>query len=768
MHLIRPAIAAALLLTLAGCLGNSEAAKQKALQNGDNYLKEGKLREASIIYRNILKKDAKYGPAYARLGDVELRRGRPVEAVRALLRAVELLPKDEEVAGKLADIYLIAYSTDKTKNERLLRDVEALRDTLLKNNPQSYHGMRLAGFVDVAKGDLLKAEERFRKADSLKPKQPELRFALTQVLVQLGKWDESRQLSQEIMQDSPNYRPVYDFLVLNYLRRGMRAEAEGILKKKTEVFSSDVDAPIQLAAYYQSTQRPGEAEKVLTGILADPKRYPEGRLKVGDFYGRIQQTDRALSILEEGIKIDPARKTQYRLRMVSIYTALRRMEDAVRVAEAAVQEDSKNNDALSMRAALYLMSGNQEKQQKAITDLQELLSRTPDNLVVRYNLARAYHMRGDYDAARVQYEQATKLRKDFLAAWLGLGEVLLIKKDYGKAIAAADEVLGFSGNNLGAKVIKINALISSGNLRQARTELTEYLKQHPDSPDLQFQSALIYMSERRMPEAERLLMPLRTRFPSDIRVLFSLAEIYLNSNRGPEAMRMLQSEKTQHPERADIRAALGNTAIRLAQYDIAEKEFRELTTMEPSNHLHFMKLGEVLRRKGNNQDAVEIMRKAQQLSPSDVTANLQLALTLESVGKRNESQPFYENVLRAQPDNPIALNNLAYMMAESGGNLDTALTYAQRARAQMPQNPDVADTLGWIYLKKNLNDPALDIFKELTAKNPGNALYHYHLGLAQFQKKDLQSAKKALQTALALKPDRENESKIRELLAKIG
>ncbi len=64
----------------------------------------------------------------------------------------------------------------------------------------------------------------------------------------------------------------------------------------------------------------------------------------------------------------------------------------------------------------------------------------------------------------------------------------------------------------------------------------------------------------------------------------------------------------------------------------------------------------------------------------------------------------------------MALNNLAFLMAETGGDLDDALTKAQRAKQLLPSLYEISDTLGWIYLKKNLADKAIDIFKDLVAK----------------------------------------------------
>jgi predicted Zn-dependent protease len=125
-------------------------------------------------------------------------------------------------------------------------------------------------------------------------------------------------------------------------------------------------------------------------------------------------------------------------------------------------------------------------------------------------------------------------------------------------------------------------------------------------------------------------------------------------------------------------------------------------------------------------------------------------------------------VLRTQPDNPIALNNLAFMLAESGNDLDQALTMAQRARQRVPNDLNVADTLGYIYIKKNLPDSAIPIYRELIQKQPSRPTFRYHLAMALMQKGDKASAKRECQAALQQKPDRGEETQIRELMAKLG
>jgi predicted Zn-dependent protease len=113
------------------------------------------------------------------------------------------------------------------------------------------------------------------------------------------------------------------------------------------------------------------------------------------------------------------------------------------------------------------------------------------------------------------------------------------------------------------------------------------------------------------------------------------------------------------------------------------------------------------------------------------------------------------------------LNNLAFIKAQEGVDLDQALTMSQRARQKMPNSPEVSDTLGWIYIKKNLSEDAVRVFKDLTAQVPNNPVFHYHYGMALLQKGDKPSAKREFELALADNPSVGDKAKIQELMAKL-
>ena len=95
----------------------------------------------------------------------------------------------------------------------------------------------------------------------------------------------------------------------------------------------------------------------------------------------------------------------------------------------------------------------------------------------------------------------------------------------------------------------------------------------------------------------------------------------------------------------------------------------------------------------------------------------------------------YQKALEIKPENPLASNNLAYVMLQSGGNVDMALSLARTARRGMPDSPSAADTLGWVFYQKGAYQSAVDLFRETPSserktKIRTNATVHYHAGLA--------------------------------------
>ena len=113
---------------------------------------------------------------------------------------------------------------------------------------------------------------------------------------------------------------------------------------------------------------------------------------------------------------------------------------------------------------------------------------------------------------------------------------------------------------------------------------------------------------------------------------------------------------------------------------------------------------------------------------------------------------------------PVAANNLAWMYAETGENLDVALELAQRAARRLPDHPAVHDTLGWIYYKKGLTSLAVPAFLKCIEKEPKNPLFHLHLALAYAKAGETSKARVVLQQAIELDPTLKGSPEAQQVL----
>jgi Flp pilus assembly protein TadD len=152
--------------------------------------------------------------------------------------------------------------------------------------------------------------------------------------------------------------------------------------------------------------------------------------------------------------------------------------------------------------------------------------------------------------------------------------------------------------------------------------------------------------------------------------------------------------------------------------------------------------------QNDDQRALPALIEAERLAPADAEIAITLAAVYERTGNLPEAIRQYRVAIKLQPDNSSALNNLAYILADTGSNPDEALAMAKKALEKHPSDPLISDTIGLCYLKKGMLDTSLQVFDRLVRQFPRQATYRYHLAMVFVQKEDRQRAKAELQTAI--------------------
>ena len=758
-----------LLAILGACNTDPHGRAVRYVENGNKFFEREKYKEASIMYRRAVapNADPRYGEAYYRLGLVYLKLSAPADAYRSLLRAVELQPDNTDAVIKTADIEILAASQGGQQTEQYLEDAKNRATKLLTLKDGSFDGYRILGQIALLKRIPAEAVKNFEEAEKLKPGQSPVRLAYFTALVQADRFPEAEKIAADVMDKDKKYAPMYDMLYIQYATRRQLDKAEEILRKKVENNPGNAQFVLQLVAHYAGTNNRPALDTAMAR-LNDEKVFLDGHLASGDFYFlRLREFTRAQEQYEAGAKAFVKEQATYKKRLVELFAATNRNAEANKVLAEVLKANADDAEAQAMRAALRLTMGTREEIDLAATELQALVAKTPNNHLLHFNLGRALMAKGQAEQARIQLEESIKLRSDFLAARELLAKLHLSRNDGAKALQEADNMIKLDPNNLPGHLARSSALLLLQDKEKARQELDFILANYPQNADARYQLGYLAYQSKDYAKASQVFSELHKSNPADMRSLTGVVETLAGQNKMAEAVKEIEAAAAAEPNRADLKVAVGNFYVRSERYDEAIKKYQEVLQKDPKNADVLFKLGETFRRKGDLNQSIETFRKASQAAPNDAGPLLQLGLLMDGTGRRDQAKPIYEQILRIQQDHPIALNNLAFIKAEEGTDLDSALSMAQRAFQAQPQSPDIADTLGWVYIRKNLSSEAVRLFTDLTKKYPANPIYHYHYGMALMQRGDRPAAKRELESAMRNQPSKNESDKIQELLKQL-
>jgi tetratricopeptide (TPR) repeat protein len=774
----------AAILALTSCNRDPNVAKKRYLESGNKYFEKGKYKEARIMYLDAKKKDPRYGPAYYRLGLTAIKLGSLGEAVQALRRAIELigedLPDHWDAVVKLSEIYL---SPAGRQQKEFLDEVQGFCDRLLKRDPNSFDGHRLTGDLtflraSVAFNSARKEEGRklidaalaqYRQADAVKPGDQGVSVQLARTLAAKGDFAGAEAAYRGVIERDKKFLNGYAELYNLFMFQQKPDEGERILKLAFQNNPTQYAFLQKLALHYYVQSRREDMLGVIRQIKSHAKDYDRAYLDAGDFYLRLGDGDSAIKEYREGMGADAKKKVTYQKRIIEVLMRQGKRSEAAEINAQILKDDPKDNDARGLAATMLLEKGEVSK---ALSELQSVVTRDPTNPVSHYNLGRAYAAHAEYPLAQQQFQKAVDLRPDYVMARLALVQLQIAMGQFDAALKGAQDVLAIDRNNLSAQLVASAALMGQRKFPESRQVLENLLKTNPGSPDVYYQLGIAGLSESKFKDAEDAFRHAYQLNPANPRGLMGMVETAMAQNKPEQALALLQAESDKAPNRQDLVLAMGNTAARAGHYDQAIGCFQKVLNGLDKNSKQrgdlYLRIGETLRRKGDLAGAVAQLQKARELMPDNAGVLSTLAMVLDSAGRWSEARQVYEANLKINPNDGIALNNLAFVIAEHGGDLDDALTKATRAKQIYPNLAEVSDTLGWIYLKKNLSDNAIDIFRDLVQKVPTVSTYRYHLGMALFQKGDKPRALKELQEALKFNPKKEEREKIQALIGKLG
>jgi uncharacterized protein (TIGR03790 family) len=183
----------------------------------------------------------------------------------------------------------------------------------------------------------------------------------------------------------------------------------------------------------------------------------------------------------------------------------------------------------------------------------------------------------------------------------------------------------------------------------------------------------------------------------------------------------------------------------------------------PARAVTLLALAESRLSRGDAPGARHALEQATEVAPDLVAAQMQLALLYEQERDFGRARQRYEAILKLQPANVVALNNLAYGLAVYAKTPAEAKPLAEKAVALAPRDPTIADTLAWVEYLLGNHVAAARLIAFAVKGAPANAEIRLHAAFIYAARQEHQAALAEMKAALDADPQLRTREDVQEL-----
>ena len=442
----------------------------------------------------------------------------------------------------------------------------------------------------------------------------------------------------------------------------------------------------------------------------------------------------ALEHAERAAQASPdAVETQ--LRLGECLRQLGRQRAARQQAEAVLNRQPENGRALVLAALASAESGDRKA---ALEYLERATAVLPEDHQDRFSAAKVYVLCGQPEAAKTQLEKLLARDPANVPALQELAEMQLASGDLAGAIAQYQTLdrLPTSTPAIGIRLAEL--LLVAQRLDEAFQKGLDLERACPNSAAGPLVlGSVYYLRDLWGAGAEQCRLALR-RAPDSIAGKILLCRILMRQEQWDEVLSWLSGLPKSARDTLDVRLMLAECHVAREDRQAAQALLSQICADWPD---------------------VE--------APHLLLARLQLA-----VDDGEKAIASYRRALEINPEHPLALNNLAALLAarEAGAaqNVEEAYRLASKAWSLRPGNPEIAETLGWIQVLRGECDRGHAMLRYAVRQQPRNPVVHYHLAYALAGLNRLEDARSQLELAEKLQPNLAAGKEFQALRAKLS
>jgi putative PEP-CTERM system TPR-repeat lipoprotein len=397
-------------------------------------------------------------------------------------------------------------------------------------------------------------------------------------------------------------------------------------------------------------------------------------------------------------------------------------------------------------ANLARLELNDNKPDKAGQHLQDFLARNPGSVDAMTALASLANGERKSEAATRWLEKASAIDPNAIAPAVNLIAQYLQVKQTERALNLALKLHVTHPDNPNLLDLLGKSQLASGAQQDALATYKKLAITLPRSAQAQMQVAALLILEKSPAEAEEYLKTALAMQPDFPAAELALAELYVRKGWHGLALMIAGRLEKQYPAATAGYQLEGDILMGQNKPALAQAAYTQALARGQTSEL-VVKHANALRVAGQKDEAAARLAGWTRQHPDDVRVPLFRAEAMMADGQNQDAAAQFEAILKRQPGNVAALNNLALAYQEARD--ERAQQAAEQAYKVAGEQPVVMDTLGWILVERGDVPRGLAILQKAGAHAPQARDIRYHIAAAQFKAGNKAAARKELEGLMA-------------------
>ena len=445
----------------------------------------------------------------------------------------------------------------------------------------------------------------------------------------------------------------------------------------------------------------------------------------------------AVELFTKCIQMNPKSGVPY-YRLSHIYMLQNDLFSAVTQAEKAAKADEENKWYWLSLAELYRKIN---KQDKAAIVYKYLISKTPEDIDLQFELADTYTALGDWKNAIKTYDNIESLSGLNESIILAKNRIYLSQNQTDQAIKEIDKLIKAHPKNMGYLGLKADLYSTIKQLEKAKALYDEILIKDPQNARVHLQLANYYFMKNQL---DKSLQELIIAFNDPELEVENKLNIMVNTMMMPDETGQLEKQNDTlitillnvHPQNPTVHQLYAEILMKYNRNDVAAQELQKALELDPGkleiwerllallfeaqnfeslfinsqksleyfpNNTRFYFYQGFSASKLNKYDEASVAYKTGLEITSEKDFKLQFLSLLAELNNENrnyeESDRAFAQLIELNPNDISALNNWSYYLSLRGDSLQKAKTMIEKCIAIEPNSCTYIDTYSWVLYK---------------------------------------------------------------------